>query len=52
MPSEVDYSKLFNCNKNRDGDNDGLGLNKDTEPDIINSKNMIGGGEPMEKISI
>jgi hypothetical protein len=47
LPSEVDYSKLFNCNKNGDLDD-----SNDPEKSIdrIIGKNM-GGGEPLEKNS-
>ena len=46
----MDYSKLFNCNKKKDGDDDGTGKNTDTEPsmDPISGKNL-GGGDPTEK---
>lgn len=50
LPSEVDYSKLFNCNKNNE--NEDLANKNDTEMsmDLITSKAQ-GGGEPQEKSS-
>ena len=47
----MDYSKLFNCNKNQQ-DSDDLSNKNDTEQsmDLITSKAQ-GGGEPQEKSS-
>jgi hypothetical protein len=47
LPSEVDYSKLFNCNKNGDKDDSN---DPEKSMDRITSKNQ-GGGEPLEKNS-
>lgn len=47
LPSEVDYSKLFNCNKNGDKDDSS---DPEKSMDRITSKNQ-GGGEPLEKNS-
>jgi len=50
QPSDVDYSKLFNCNKKRDDDDDCKDGKHDTEPSM--DTNKAGGGEPHEKSTI
>ena len=49
QPSEVDYSKLFNCNKKKDDDDDLSKDKNETEPSM---DLKLGGGEPQEKTTI